>query len=123
MSTTPTVSSTLEAAFEAFNRGDPEPLIDAYAPRDVVLIGTDRQDWHEDPQAIAAAFRAEAGAVRADWDLRPVDLGEDAAALVGRVSFVLPDGAIIGSRATFVLRREGAGWRIAHSHLSVPRDA
>jgi hypothetical protein len=117
-----TIPTILESAFEAMNGGDPEPLIAAYATHDVVLIGTDEADWHERTDAIAAALRAEAGHVRADWDLRPVELGDDALLLVGRISFVLSDGTVIPARATHVLRREGTDWRIAHSHLSVARS-
>lgn len=118
------VSAVLDHAFEAFNQGDPEPLIDAYATRDVVLVGTRIGDVHRTPAAIASALRADRSSdVRVDWQLEPVDLADDAMLLFGRLSFVLPDGQIFPARASYVLRREGAGWRIAHSHLSIAVEA
>ena len=122
--TTQSAQNLLDHALEAINRRDAEPLIDAYATDDVVLIGTERDHWHEQTDAIAAALRADAaGDCRLDWKLRPVELDADAALLVGELSFVLPDGAIFVTRATYVLRREHEAWRIAHSHLSMPTDS
>jgi hypothetical protein len=122
-STTLSARAALEAAFDAINRGDPEPLIGAYADEGAVLIGTGARDWHESTEAIAAALRAEAGVVTADWDLRELDLGAGGAAVVGRMVFALPGGVTIPARATYAMRREDDGWRIVHSHLSVAREA
>lgn len=118
------VSAVLDHAFEAFNQGDPEPLISAYATDDVMLVGTASGDEHNTPEAIATALRSDGSAnIRLDWHLEPVELGEDAVLLYGRLSFVLPDGQIFPTRASYVLRRESPGWRIAHSHLSVGVEA
>ena len=116
-------AAILDSAFEAFNHGDPEPLIGAYATQDVVLIGTEKDNWYEQTQAIATALRADGGGeFRLDWNLRPVALDADAALLVGTLNFVLSDGAIFPTRATYVLRREDSAWRIAHSHISLPSE-
>lgn len=117
-STTTTIPDFIQSAFEAFNSGDPEPMIALYAERDVLVIGTD-DSYLEDPAAIAAASRGEAGQLRADWDLRAQRLGEGGQLLTGRIAFVLPDGTVLGTRATYVLRREDGDWRIAHSHVSI----
>jgi ketosteroid isomerase-like protein len=118
--TTTTIPTSVSAAFEAYNAGDPEPLIALYAEDDVLVIGTDAS-YLDQPAAIAHAFRAEAGQLRADWSLRAQPLGADGLLLIGRISFVLADGNVIGTRATYVLRRDGDDWRIVHSHLSVPQ--
>lgn len=118
------VPAVLDHAFEAFNQGDPEPLISAYATDDVMLVGTASVDEHSTPEAIATALRSDGSAnIRLDWHLEPVELGEEAVLLYGRLSFVLPDGQIFPTRASYVLRREGSEWRIAHSHLSVGLEA
>jgi adenylate cyclase len=36
-----------------------------------------------------------------------------------RPTMTLPDGTTISPRITFVWRREGASWRVVHSHASV----
>lgn len=120
-SLTRTALEELEAAFEAFNAGDPERLIAAYDQDEVLLVGTDGHDWHDDPAAIATALRAEAGAVRADWDLRMLPAGDDRGVVAGTMRLVLADGTVIPVRATYAMRRRPEGWRIVHSHLSVAR--
>lgn len=121
MSTT-TIPPFIQSAFEAFNAGDPEPLIELYAAEDVLVIGTD-DSWHDQPAAIAQAFRSEVGHARVDWDPRTEQLGDDGQLLTGRVAFVMSDGTILHARATFVLRRDGEDWRIAHSHVSLPQSS
>jgi ketosteroid isomerase-like protein len=118
--TTTTIPTSISAAFEAFNAGDPEPLIALYADHDVLVIGTD-DSYLQQPTAIAQTFRAEAGQLRADWDLQAQSLGTDGQLLTGHISFVLPDGNVIATRATYVLRRDRHNWRIVHSHLSIPQ--
>ena len=118
--TTTPIPETVSAAFEAFNAGDPEPLIALYADHDVLVIATDAS-YLTEPAAIAQAFRAEAGQLRADWNLRAQSLGADSQLLTGRISFVLPDGNVIDTRATYVLRRDRDNWQIVHSHLSIPQ--
>jgi ketosteroid isomerase-like protein len=118
--TTTTIPTSISAAFEAFNAGDPEPLFALSADDDVLAIGTDAS-YLDQPDAIAHAFRAEAGQLRADWDLRAQPLGADGQLLSGRISFVVSDGNVVATRATYVLRRDGDDWRIVHSHLSIPQ--
>ena len=118
--TTTTIPETASAAFEAFNAGDPEPLIALYADDDVLVIGTDAS-YLTEPAAITQAFRAEAGQLRADWNLRAQSLDADSQLLTGHISFVLPDGNVIATRATYVLRRDRDNWQIVHSHLSIPQ--
>jgi ketosteroid isomerase-like protein len=118
--TTTTIPKSVSAAFEAFNAGDPGPLTALYADHDVLAIGTD-DSYLEQPAAIAQAFRAEAGHLRADWELRAQPIGADGQLLTGRICFVLPDSSVIATRATYVLRRERDDWRIVHSHLSIPQ--
>ncbi|HEX5922408.1 MAG TPA: nuclear transport factor 2 family protein [Baekduia sp.] len=115
---TTTIPEFVQSAFEAFNAGDPEPMIALYAGHDVLLIGTDNS-YIQEPAAIAAAFRSEAGHLRADWNLRAQPLGADGQLLTGRIAFTLPDGTVLHTRATYVLRHDGGDWRIAHSHLSL----
>ena len=119
-SATTTIPEPVQSAFEAFNAGDPEPLIALYADHDALVIGTD-DSYLQEPAAIARELRAEAGALRADWDLRAQPLGADGRLLTGRIAFALPDGSTLRARATYVLRSEGQDWRIAHSHLSLPQ--
>lgn len=116
--TTTTIPEPVSAAFEAFNAGDPEPLIALYADRDVLVIGTDDSYLHA-PAAIAQAFRAEAGRLRADWTLGAQPIGADGQLLTGTISFDLPDGNVLTTRATYVLARDHDDWRIVHSHLSL----
>jgi hypothetical protein len=66
-------------------------------------------------------LRAEAGRLRADWELQAQKIGPDAQLLTGRIAFVLLDGTVLGTRASYVLRRDHGDWRIAHSHLSIPQ--
>ena len=120
-SPTTTIPESVRAAFEAFNAGDPEPLIALYVDRDVLLIGTEEDSYLQDPTAIAQALRTEAGQLRADWDVRAQPLGADGQLLTGRISFILADGNVVGTRATYVLRHDGDDWRIVHSHLSIPQ--
>jgi hypothetical protein len=87
----------------------------------VLVIGTD-DSYLEEPTAIAAAFRSEAGNLRADWHLRAQPIGADGQLLTGRIAFVLPDGTILETRATYVLQRQNDDWRIVHSHLSIPQS-
>ena len=50
-------------------------------------------------------------------------LGADGQLLVDQLAFVLPDGVVLHTRATYVLRRDGEEWWIAYSHLSLPRSS
>jgi hypothetical protein len=119
-STATTIPDSVRSVFEEFNAGNAEPLIALYANHDVLVVGTD-DSYLEEPAAIAETLRAEAGQLRADWDLHAQTIGSDSQLLTGRITFVLPDGAVIATRATYVLRREAGDWRIAHSHISVPQ--
>ena len=119
--TSTTIPPSVQTAFEAFNAGDPEPLIALYADRDVLVIGTD-DSYLQESAAIAQAFRGEAGQLRADWQLRAQPLGADGLLLTGAIAFILPDGNVIATRATYVLGRERDDWRIVHSHLSIPHS-
>jgi hypothetical protein len=83
-------------------------------------VSTD-DSYPEEPAAIAEALRAEAGRLRADWELQAQKIGPDAQLLTGRIAFVLLDGTVLGTRASYVLRRDHGDWRIAHSHLSIPQ--
>jgi ketosteroid isomerase-like protein len=115
-------SSSLEAwARDLFASTDPERLVDAHSGSDdVLVIGTDEDEWVEGGDAVAAAWRSQDLAGIEVDDVRCYEEGT-VAWMVARVRFQLPDGSELPARVTGVAHKERGDWKIVQSHSSAAR--
>jgi hypothetical protein len=108
-------------ARELYATTDPERLVDAHSKSDEVLvIGTDDEEWFEGGDAVASAWRSQ--------DLSAIEIDEvrcyeegTVSWMVSRVRFQLPDGGELPARITGVAHQEDGDWKIVQSHASAAR--
>jgi hypothetical protein len=115
-------SSGLEAwARELFASTDSERLVEAHSMGDdVLVIGTDEDEWIEGGDAVAAAWRSQDLAGIEVDDVRCYEEGT-VAWMVAKVRFELANGTELPARVTSVAHKEGADWKIVQSHSSAAR--
>ena len=93
------------------------------AQPEVLVIGTDPDEWWSDPATVNRMLQAqaEAGIKLVAGDLRCYSEGS-VGWVADRARFVLGDGSEIPFRFTAVFRREDGAWRMvqAHASLGVP---
>jgi ketosteroid isomerase-like protein len=111
----------LEQIYKALQAGDVDAL-SGYLDEDIVLIGTDPEEWWEGKDDAVRIFRAQAEELGGGF---PIEAGQPTAFALGdvawfanRPAFVV-EGERIPCRHTGVLRRADAGWRLVSSHISI----
>lgn len=120
-------SSELVALLAEFvdelNRGDGEAAVRRFASAgELLVIGTGSDEWLEDPDIVRDAFRQEAGTLHADFEQVKAYEEGPFGWVAARGRMTLPDGEAVPVRWTLVLHRGSDGWKILHTHLSVPDD-
>ena len=119
------VSTTLARFLVEFSdqlgRGEADAAVRKLAGADILVIGTDEEDWLEDADEIQAAFRNEAGTTAVKFDHLVASEYDDNGWVAGRGLLEFGDGQTLRIRWTAVVRRVAGEWTIFHSHLSVPR--
>jgi len=112
----------MERMYEAMRSGDVSAF-EAAAVDDVLVIGTDPDEWWRGRDAVVAAFRAQTEAVGGGF---PVQAGSpvaysngDTGWIADRPAMPLPTGQTGNFRLTAVTVREGGDWKIAQMHFSI----
>jgi ketosteroid isomerase-like protein len=117
------VRQALLRFYEAFSAGDAAGFERVVSREpDGMVIGTGPSEWLDGREAWLAGYREqitavpgirlEAGDLRA-WEEGGVGWAAD------QPRFVLPDGAVLTTRLTAVLRQEDGEWRLVQAHFSV----
>ena len=126
MEMSPDLNKVMLSYYEAVSNGDTAFMEQILATQaDVVIIGTDPNEWWSDPAELTQVLKAqaEAGIKLVSGDLRCHSEGT-----VGwtsdKASFVLPDGTELAFRFTTVFHREQGDWKMlqAHASIGVPND-
>jgi ketosteroid isomerase-like protein len=121
MQRSPELADTLRAIYDAVSNGDEATLTGLLSARDgLVFIGTDPDEWFDDPDAIrrmlgaqaAAGVKVQSGSIQA-YEEGTVGWVADAG------TFLLPDGSTAPFRITCVFHREAGGWKLVQQHASV----
>jgi ketosteroid isomerase-like protein len=109
------------AIYDAMANGDVAGF-EAATLDDVLVIGTDPQEWWTGRDTAAAAFRGQTEAMGGGF---PVRAGDPVAYAHGDVGWVadrptmtMPDGSSLEFRLTFVTVRTGGDWKLAQMHFS-----
>ena len=112
--------------YEAVSKGDAafmERILSSQS--EVLVIGTDPDEWWSDPAVINQALKEQAEAGIQLLPGGPQCLREGAIGWIAdNARFVLPDGSEIPFRFTAVFREEEGEWRMvqAHASLGVPNE-
>ncbi|MDP9237364.1 MAG: nuclear transport factor 2 family protein [Chloroflexota bacterium] len=117
------IKNTLVKFYDQFSRGDAAALMDLMSgARGVLTIGTDPQEWWDERNKMRHAFEAQlkelggarlvAGAPKG-YEEGSVGWASD------RPIIRMPDGTEIPTRVTAVLHREGGGWKLVQTHISL----
>lgn len=117
---TVSVNQTMGAFMDALNALDTARIETLLAPDVTAFFPTTSAQRVDGKEAVAAVFRDYADATRATrarTDLVPEDMTVTQSGDVAVVTFQIRNPAVV-SRRTFVLRRDGASWRITHLHAS-----
>jgi ketosteroid isomerase-like protein len=117
------VEALVLACYESWRTGDIAAFQSMLANDETVLmIGTDPEEWWSGPNAVIEALR---GLVpqTADLELLPghpqaFESG-DVAWFSDRAAWRLPDRTEVPFRMTGVVIREGGGWKMLQTHLSI----
>ena len=121
MEQSPDLKDVMLRYYEAVSQGD-VAFMDRIlsSQREVLIIGTDPNEWWADPATINQTLRAQA---QAGIKIVPGDLLAYREGSVGWVAdrgkFVLPDGAEVPVRWTAVFRQEGGEWKLVQGHASI----
>jgi hypothetical protein len=115
------IAEVLRRIYAAVSEGDEGTLAGALSGSDgLVFIGTDPDEWFEDPGSIRDMLKAQA---QAGVTVRPGPIAAFEEGSVGWVAdrgvFVLPDGGEMPFRMTMVLHREDSAWKVVQEHASV----
>lgn len=87
---------------------------------EVLIIGTDPEEWWTDPAAIKQALAAQAGAGIKLIAGELICRREGSVGWVAdQAAFVLPDGGEMPFRFTAVFRQEGGEWKMVQAHASI----
>lgn len=108
---------------EAYNTGDDRFMADFTASEDMLVIGTDPEEWWDSHETLLDALRVSLKQFR-DAGVRVVP-GNPQAFVEGSVGWIadrpifhLPDGSVMESRVTAVMRRQDGVWKFAQQHFS-----
>jgi ketosteroid isomerase-like protein len=119
----PAVEAALRSWLEAKTRGDREAIASMLSADPCALgIGTEEGEWLVGPDAFIPAHR-DAGA----FDARIVELTAyeqgTVAWAAAKVQVEVEADRLLLVRVSLVLVEGGDGWKVVHSHASVPSDA
>ena len=117
------VESVVSEVYASMRAGDGEAVVRLIADGDdVLVIGTDADEWWDSAAAAKDAIRAQNDAV-GGLDVQPGELHGYADGDIGwfddRPSMRLPDGTLIPLRLTGVVTRSGKRWVVQQMHISV----
>lgn len=112
--------------YQAIVAGNIDAIESAFSDDESVLrIGTDSEEWWTTKAAVVGMFRQqfeEADGNSYAAAIEPGDIEAYEEGTIGWVqdqpTFVMPHGATMKGRMTFVFRLEGISWRIVQLHLS-----
>ena len=115
------LGALMHEIYQAVSQGDADTLTNMLTARDGLLfIGTDPDEWFDDPDTIRAMLTAQAAA---GVKVRPGPVVAYEEGTVGWVAdqgaFVLPDGTEAPFRITAVFHRENGAWKLVQEHASV----
>ena len=115
------LAALLHDIYRAVSDGEADTLANMLSARDGLLfVGTDRDEWFDDPDTIRAMLSAQAAA---GVTVRAGDVVAYEEGTVGwvadRGAFVLPDGTEAPFRITAVFHRENGSWKLVQEHASV----
>jgi len=112
----------MNAMYEGMRSGDVSGF-EAAALDEVLVIGTDPQEWWSGRANVVAAFRAQTEAMGGGF---PVQAGDPVAFSHGDVGWIAdqptmtgPDGSTALFRLTAVTVRSGGEWKLAQMHFSI----
>ena len=118
------VKELMTRFYEAASKGDFD-FVDGLLSRraEVLWIGTDPNEWWENPEAVFKAWQAQTAelggpAPITGGNVKAYQHGE-VAWVSDRPAFHLPDGRSLPFRLTAVWAREPEGWRIVQVHTSL----
>lgn len=113
--------NAVRSIYHAVSTGDEAALLSLLSGHDgLVFIGTDPEEWFDQPDEIrtmlsrqaAAGIQVEAG------DIVAFEEGT-VGWIADRGNFVLPDGSRVPFRVTAVFHRENGRWALVQEHASV----
>jgi ketosteroid isomerase-like protein len=115
------VEQAVNELYDVLRRGDMDAFVE-HMTDDVVVIGTDPDEFWDSKDRAAQAFRAQAEAMGGGFGLEAGKIVGYAAGDVGWFSaqsaFVVEQGKV-PFRHTGVLVRDGGIWKTAQSHVSI----
>jgi hypothetical protein len=121
MERSPELTALLQRIYDAVSDGDTDTLHTSLSAHDgLVFIGTDPEEWFEDPGSIRAMLTAQAaaGVKVIGGDARAYEEGT-VGWVADRGHFLLPDGSTAPFRLTAVFHRENGRWALVQEHASV----
>ena len=115
------VEDALGRMYQALMSGDLDAFIGMIAD-DVIVIGTDPEEWWEGKEAATRVFREQAESLGGGF---PLEVGESKGFASGEIGWFasrpsfLVEGDRVPCRHTGVMRRAGDGWELVESHISI----
>ena len=113
------------AIYDDWSRGD-DSWVDLFAPdADVLVIGTDPDEWWEGGDNVRAIFKqqdAELGSVRIEAGRLQAFASGDVGWAADEANMTLPSGLSRRGRLTVVFERRGGAWVIVQWHASFPQS-
>jgi len=121
MEQSPELKALMLRFYEAVSRGD-AAFMERFLSKhgDVLVIGTDPNEWWADPTTITQTLQAQAqaGIQAVAGDLHAYREGS-VGWVADRAKFVLPDGTEAPFRWTAVFHQEDGEWKLVQGHASV----
>jgi SnoaL-like domain len=102
---------------ERLSAGDVASFDELVSQEAALIIGTSPGEWVTERDRMRFGFEAEGVRLEAK---DPVGYEEGSLGwVVDQPAFVFPDGSVMQTRLTAVMRREEGRWKLVHMHLSV----
>jgi ketosteroid isomerase-like protein len=102
---------------ERLSAGDVASFDELVSQEATLIIGTAPGEWVTERERMRFGFEAEGVRLEAK---DPVGYEEGSLGwVVDQPAFVFPDGSVMQTRLTAVMRREEGHWRLVHMHVSV----
>jgi hypothetical protein len=108
---------------DAYTTGD-EHFMECFTASDILVIGTDPEEWWDNHAVFLEAVRVQLKEFRdAGLIARPgnpqVQVEGQIGWIVDRPQFAFPDGTVLESRLTAILRWQEGGWKFVQQHFSI----